>query len=218
MPLPPRRLRAVLPAVVSLVLAAVAPDAAAQKRVEARPLSTTFLTGRNVPVLPLAFVQADSAAQADSAWAPYRAREVVLPWVDSALADVLANRASEVNWILPPQLRRMAKRAPTMVGDPDRMGQQNLRAPNATDVPDPLRSRLRTLVALADGRNALVPAALYVTRDPAGGGLRLDLMLALADARSGTVLWRSLASGTGGTPEAALRKALDTLLPPDTAP
>jgi hypothetical protein len=39
-----------------------------------------------------------------------------------------------------------------------------------------------------------------------------------ADARSGKVLWRSLAVGSGATPADALETALAAILPLDTSP
>ena len=76
------------------------------------------------------------------------------------------------------------------------MGQAVLRAPKLIVVPDPLRSSLRSLLAIADGRLALVPAALGFGPEP-DGQIRADLSLVLADARTGKVMWRSLAYGPG---------------------
>src|SRR5205807_4831056 len=83
-------------------------------------------------------------------------------------------RTPEVSWVLPDALRRAARRAPGIAPDPDQMGSAVLRAPDVEIVPDPLRSELRTLVALGGngGRYALVPAALVYRRagGPAAGG------------------------------------------------
>jgi hypothetical protein len=106
----------------------------------------------------------------------------------------------------------MARRAAGFVPDPDDMGQALLRAPKLTVIPDPLRSSLRTLLAIADGRLALVPAALGFGPEPAGG-IRADLSLVVGDARTGKVMWRSLALGRGKTPDEALNAALAAVLP-----
>jgi hypothetical protein len=114
--------------------------------------------------------------------------------------------------VLPPELRKIARRSAGVIDDPDQMGQAILRAPNITKVPDPLRSSLRGLVALAGGRLALVPASLGF--GPEGDGrIRADLTLVLADSRSGKILWRSLAYGRGASPDEALKAAVAAVLP-----
>jgi hypothetical protein len=92
------------------------------------------------------------------------------------------------------------------------MGQAVLRAPKLTTVPDPLRSSLRSLTAVAGGRFALVPAALGFGPEP-DGQIRADLSLVLADSRSGKVMWRSVALGRGKTADQALNAAIAAVLP-----
>lgn len=58
----------------------------------------------------------------------------------------------------------------------------------------------------------LVPAALSFSPEP-DGQIRADLSLVLGDARTGKVMWRSLALGVGKTPDAALNAALVAVLP-----
>jgi hypothetical protein len=81
-------------------------------------------------------------------------------------------------------------------------------------VPDPLRSSLRSLMAVAGGRLALVPASLGFGPEP-DGRIRADLSLVLADSRSGKVIWRSIALGRGKTPDEALNAAIVAVLPLD---
>ncbi|HET7601329.1 MAG TPA: hypothetical protein VFK09_13615 [Gemmatimonadales bacterium] len=164
-------------------------------------------------LLPLTLAVADPALAADTAFAAYRGRRV-LGLADSIIADAFESRAPEVSWVTPPALRRMARRNPGLVPEPDRMGQAVLRSPKMKRVPDPLRSSLRSLVAVTGGRYAMVPASLAWVRD--SSGLRADLALALADARSGAVAWRTLASGHGATAPEALAAALARVLPVDT--
>ena len=57
-----------------------------------------------------------------------------------------------------------------------------------------------------------MPAALGLSTEP-DGRIRADLSLALADTRSGKVVWRSLALGRGKTPDEALNAALASVLP-----
>ncbi|HKP50682.1 MAG TPA: hypothetical protein VJU17_11740, partial [Gemmatimonadales bacterium] len=101
--------------------------------------------------------------------------------------------------------------------DPDQMGQAVLRSPHMTKVPDPLRSSLRGLVALVGGRFALVPASLGFGPEP-NGQIRADLTMVLADARSGKVLWRSVAYGRGASPDHAIKAAMAALLPMSGSP
>jgi hypothetical protein len=86
-----------------------------------------------------------------------------------------------------------------------------------TRIPDPLRSSLRGLVALVDSRVALVPASLGFGPEP-NGQIRADLTLVLGDARSGKVLWRSVAQGRGSSPDQALNAALAAVLPLTASP
>jgi hypothetical protein len=177
------------------------------------PVPTQGLAGQQVAVLPLTLLAVEPpAASDDSLLAPYRDRRPGLLRADSIIGEALVGRGPEVRWVLPPALRKIARRAPGIVDDPDQMGQALLRSPKVRDVPDPLRASLRNLVAVAGGRVAMVPAALGLTREPAGG-VRAELSLVAADTRSGKVVWRSIATGAGATPDAALTAALDAVLP-----
>jgi hypothetical protein len=176
------------------------------------PVPTEGLAGQEVAVLPLTLVATDPAFQADTAFARYRDRRTTLTWADSVIGEAFVGRAPEVRWVLPPELRKVARRSPGIVNDPDQMGQALLRSPKMRTVPDPLRSSLRNLMAVVGGRVVMVPAALGFSPDSAGG-VRAELSLVAADTRSGKVLWRSLALGSGPTPDAALTAALNAVLP-----
>ena len=186
--------------------------AEAQQSKATHGLAVAPLAGQPVSVLPITMVLADPAVAADSGFAPYRDRRAALARTDSLIAETLQSRGPEVHWVLPPELRRMARRAPGMLTDPDQMGQAMMRAPQLNRLPDPLRSSLRTLVAIAGGRAVFIPAALGFGRDSLGQ-VHASLSLVLADARNGNVLWRSLATGAGTTPDAALNAALATIFP-----
>jgi len=175
------------------------------------PLFTAPFAGQEVAVIPLTLIlMPEAAAEAAS----LTDRATALRWADSLLGRALEARGPEVKWVLPEALRRIARRAPGIAPDPDRMGQAILRAPKLKDVPDPLRSSLRSLVALSGGRFALVPAALAFHELP-GGGLRAEFAMVLADTRTGKVVWRTLAWGEGNTPVGALGATLATVLPTD---
>jgi len=92
------------------------------------------------------------------------------------------------------------------------MGQSLLRTAELKDVPDPLRSQLRSLMALVGGRFVMVPASLSFVPDTSGA-IRAELSLVLADTRTGKVLWRTVGWGLGATPAAALSAAMATVLP-----
>jgi hypothetical protein len=175
-------------------------------------LPSQALAGRTVGVLPLTLLVADPALESEPVYTEYRDRRGGLHRADSLISKALVGRGPEVRWVLPPELRKMARRAAGFVPDPDDMGQAVLRAPKLVNIPDPLRSSLRSLLAIADGRLALVPAAIGFLPEQ-DGQVRADLTLVIGDARTGKVMWRSLASGRGRTPDDALNAALAAVLP-----
>jgi hypothetical protein len=180
-------------------------------------LPTSSLAGQIIAVLPLTLIAADPALESDPLYAPYQEHQAGLLRADSLIGQALRNRGPEVTWILPPQLRKAARRSAGFVEDPDQMGQAVLRAPGLKKVPDPLRSSLRGLMSLTDARLALVPAAVGFLPDSAGQ-VRADLTLVMADSRNGLILWRSLASGHGKTPDQALSGAMAAVLPVSAGP
>lgn len=172
-------------------------------------LGTTSLAGQTVPVIPLTMVVTTESLATQPAFSN---RKQTLLWADSVLQNVLENRAPEVTWIFPPELRKMAKRSPGVLTDPDRMGQAVMREPQLKTVPDPFRSSLRALEAMAGGRWAFIPAAVYYSVDSTGA-LRAELQLVMADARTGKVLWRSTATGFSPDPARALSDAMISVIP-----
>jgi hypothetical protein len=204
----------VIPRIVVSIAAPLALAIPLVAQVPAAPVPTATFAGQTVAVIPITLVVADPALQSDTLYAAYKDRRATLLWADSLIGDAFVGRAPEVNWILPPKLRKVARRAPGLVGDPDQMGQAVMRAPNIRVIPDPLRSNLRSLVALTDARIVMIPAALGFSRDTVGA-VHADLSMVAGDARSGKVLWRSQAVGSGATPFAALEAALAAILPVD---
>ncbi len=179
------------------------------------PLPTAGLAGQRVALTPLALVAAEDSLHWDALIGDRRA---TLDKSDSIIATLLTARAPEVTWVRPAELRQIARRAPGIAADPDQMGTPFLRAENIIDVPDPLRYQLRTLMGLAGGRFALVPAGL-VFRLPAVGpsGRRAvptaELSLVLIDTRIGKIGWRTTARGEGDDPWMALTRAVKSLTP-----
>ena len=186
----------------------------AQAAPQVLPVPTEALVGQNVALMPITLIAPDPALQSDTIYAPYRDRRTALLWADSLIGDAFSGRAPEVRWVLPAELRKVARRSPGIVGDPDQMGQAALRSPKLREIPDPLRSSLRNLMAVVGGRVVMVPASIGFGRQ-ADGLIRADLSLAAADTRSGRVLWRSIATGSGANPREALDAALVAVLPLD---
>lgn len=173
------------------------------------PMPTAGLAGQEVTVFPLTMILGEETLGWEEALAP---RREALDLADSLIAATLTSRVPEVNWVLPPALRRAADRAPGMLPQPDQMGTSLLRGTRVRDIPDPLRSQLRTLTGVAGDRWAFVPASLFYYRDAEGGG-RAELTVVLADVRLGRIQWRTVAVGTGADPWVALWEALATLSP-----
>jgi hypothetical protein len=202
-------------ALAALITLLLSPPLAAQGAPVA-PVPTEGLTGQQVALMPLTLVVPDPTLESDSLYAPYRERRTALLRADSLIGEAFTSRAPEVQWVLPPKLRKLARRSPGLVNDPDQMGQAALRAPKMREIRDPLRSSLRNLTAVVGGRVVMVPAALGFGLLP-DRRVHADLSLVAADSRSGKVLWRSQAVGDGATPDAALRAALASVLPIDSA-
>jgi len=198
--------------VTTFALALFAGVPLAAQRAPALPVPVEGLAGQQVALVPLTLVATDPAALPDTVFAPLHDRRATLTWADSLIGEAFVGRAPEVNWVLPPALRKIARRSPGIVDDPDQMGQAMLRATRLREVPDPLRSSLRKLMAVVGGRIVMVPAALSFSSDTTGA-VRAELSLVAADSRSGKVLWRSGAMGVGTTPGLALGAALNGVLP-----
>lgn len=186
--------------------------AEAQDAVPTRPLVLTPLAGEAIPVLPVTLVAADPALVDAPVYAGWRERLTAVRTADTLIGEALVERGPEVKWILPPELRKIARRSPGMVGDPDQLGQAMMRNSKLERLPDNFRQNIRGLVAVAGNRYVLIPAALGFA--PADSGrVQADLALVLADVRNGLVLWRSAAVGRGATPREALRAAMAAVLP-----
>jgi hypothetical protein len=202
------------PFIIACVLLLARPIAGQQTPPPPLPVPVQSLGGQDVAVMPITLVAIDPAFGSDTLFARYRDHRATLNWADSLIGRTLTERAPEVKWVLPPRLRKLARRAPGLVDDPDEMGQAMLRSPRLKEVPDQLRPPLRNLMALVNGRIVFVPAALGFSRDP-DGQVRAELSLVAADTRSGRILWRSVPVASGATPGAALAGALAAVLPLD---
>jgi len=171
-------------------------------------LATAPLAGQTVAVIPLTILVGDEEMMGQ---APFNDHTKAVAWGDSIIQQRILALAPEPKWVFPPDLRRMAHRAVGVAPDPDHMGQGIMRAPDLEDVPDPLRSSLRSLLAVAGDRYAFIPAAISFTPDSVGQ--RVDASLVLVDVRLGKVLWRTVTYASGTTPARALTNALDAVFP-----
>ncbi|HET9385610.1 MAG TPA: hypothetical protein VFO67_10710 [Gemmatimonadales bacterium] len=174
------------------------------------PLPTAGLAGQRVALTPLTLVGAEDTLRWDSLLADRRA---MLDKSDSIIGALLSARAPEVTWVGPAELRRTARRAAGVATDPDQLGTAFLRADKLIEVPDPLRYQLRTLVGLAGGRFAMIPAGLVYRRRPGRTDATAELSIVMVDTRVGRVGWRTVARGDGEDPWTALTKAVKSLTP-----
>jgi len=191
------------------------------------PFPAAGLAGQRVSLVPIPLVAADEALGWDSLLADHRA---TLLRADSVIAALLPARTPEVNWVLPDELRREARRAPGIATDPDQLGTAVLRAEGMREVLDPLRQQLRTLGALGGGRYVVVPAALVFRRTDGQADGRsgttgatarpadrptavAELSIILVDVRLGKIDWRTVARGEGRDPWTALAHAVKALTP-----
>ncbi|MBP9897926.1 MAG: hypothetical protein KBF28_06120 [Gemmatimonadales bacterium] len=200
-------LAAMLLCVAAPACAQATKEAKEPKLAPAPALLLSPLAGQSIPVLPVTYLVADSASNIGLP-ADLHGR---LRWADSLVGEVLQMRGPEVTWLLGEELRRIARRAPGTINDPDKMGQAMLRADGLKRIPDPLFSQLRMLAALTNGRQVMVPAAVRFQTVPTG--IRAEVVLVLADARSGALLWRSTPFAIAATPAAALTAAVARILP-----
>ena len=175
----------------------------------ANALGTFPISGEQVAVVPITFLFFTDTTTPPPALAD---RTRALQWADSLIGQELEARATEVKWVLPPELRKIALRSPGVVSDPDKMGQAIMRDHETKTTPDPLRSSLRSLAAMAGGRHVLIPASLLFSTVP-DSGIKAELTMVMTDTRTGDVVYRTLAPGLGSTPERALKAAMATVLP-----
>jgi hypothetical protein len=200
--------RRLIPWVAAAAVGCAPNPSADEAPVPALPLPMSAMAGVEVVVYPLTMVLSEAELGWDDALSP---RDSALRVADSLIARALTERTPEVMWVLPEELRRVARRAPGILVDPDRMATAMLRH-NLSKTPDPLQSQMRSLTGAVGDRLSLVPASLLFYRELDGTG-RAELSMVLVDVRLGDIWWRSVVRGTGSDPWTALRVALETLAP-----
>ena len=172
------------------------------------PFPGDLLTGA-IPVFPLNLMRADSTisrTEGFSVESSSRAR------VDSIMHAVLTKRFPTVRWLTPVDLKRASSQAPGMLSDPYQISTVALSSRALTTVPSSLLTQLRGLTAVASGgRFVVVPANLWLTSQ--GPMTKANLVVAVADVRSGTVSWSGTTSGLGADPWTAIGEAVLGLAP-----
>ena len=177
-------------------------------RITVSPLPIASTSGSSVLLLALGgLVLGDTVALPELEGQRAQLTAAAYVQLDSALR----RDAREVVWQGLEEQRRTVHRNPTLGLDPDRFATAYLIEPSMSQIPDPLFAQIRTMAAITGARYAIIPAGARLTR--ATGGYRGEYVLAAADARTGTVLWRGRAIGRpAATPEAALSSAASTVI------
>jgi hypothetical protein len=197
--------RTLLPFLAVLALAAcgrAAPEPSPAPTAELPPLNG--FAAQRVAVLPTQRLRPVDTLAWGGALPAGRGYLVAL---DSALAAQLAGRGLGTAGALAADVERAARRNVAHAPDPRALAVNALlprRAAPPEDLPEPLASQLRTLVALTDARYALVPVELRFEKAADGAG-RAVLRVALLDARASTVTWSGdVAGDSSATLSAAL--------------
>jgi hypothetical protein len=146
-----------------------------------------FLVGRPLLILP---VQRNIAFP-DPSWMNRlgEGREF-LSVVDQSIEAALITRGLGNGWTFASVISASARRNTGLVPNPAELAVGNLvRLTKAGDDPvnEPLGTQVRQLVALREGRYALLPAALVF--ENAAAGMRAKLIVYLIDSRTARISW-----------------------------
>lgn len=181
---------AALLAASPLVVPSFVPPLAAQSEAPSQsqrdhPLGR--LAAEQMLVLPVQYLTfADSLGWSQNA-PPSRA---YLNTVDDEIAFALEQRGLKGRWTMVPDLVRSVARNPGYAPDPHSLAAAAIRigAKGAGfELPEPLASQLRSLIALTDARYVLFPVELKLTGS--GGYGHAILHLVVIDARRSQVDW-----------------------------
>jgi hypothetical protein len=172
------------------------------------PIPVDLLAGSAVAVYPLNSFRIDTAM----VWARELGdQRATLARIDSMILRTLTLRLTEVTWMSPADLRNAAAKGPGMLVPPEQIGTSRILVKIAAPVPEPVRSQMRQLTAVATGgRFALVPATLVIERADSTRG-RVKLVVALIDLRWGAVRWGGTLIGLSENPWDAISQAASQL-------
>lgn len=109
---------------------------------------------------------------------------------DSVFTARLEDGGIGPGWAYPRDAMRYARSNPTYVSDPRAIGAQLLKGDKikaGSLLPEPFASRVRALIAIADGRHAIVPVVIRIdsTTTPRSATLRLMIV----DAKLSRIDW-----------------------------
>ncbi len=110
--------------------------------------------------------------------------------LDDSITSALSTRGLGGVWTFAQAITASARRNGGLVADPHALAAGSLqRLVSAGDDPlsEPLPSQIRSLVALRDGRYAILPAAVRFSDHP--GGTRGTLVVYLVDSRTARIAW-----------------------------
>lgn len=190
---------------VGIVMCVLAPAAGAQRGAPRPQGPLAAFASRHVIVLPVQYLrQGDSLGWA----AAIPSSRDYLATMDAEIRYALVQRGLGKLWTFPKQLEAEVKRNPTYAPDPYDLAAGWLRYPMhkvPDQVPDPLASQLRSLIAFEDGaRYLLFPVEVrFAAAD--SGRQYASLRVVVLDARLNTIVWMG---DVGGNPTAKFSPAL----------
>jgi hypothetical protein len=186
----------------SSALAASPARAAAQAH---QHVLAAFATRRLI-ILPTHYLRMDDSL----GWAnQITDRDAYLATLDDEMAFAFGDRGVKKVWVFPAALDAMVKRNAPYAPDPHAMAAQWLRFPGPKrlpeQIPDPIASQLRTLVALQeDGQLVFLP--VEVRFEPVAGGKECAVLrFVIFDARRAKIIYMA---DVASDPEAAFGPAL----------
>jgi hypothetical protein len=181
---------------------AAAPASAGSAATGPRPLAP--LVSQRLAVLPVQRLRAGDSLGWGATLPDVRS---YLASVDDEIAYALKERDVGTGWAPAAQMVRSAQANAAYATDPHALAVDALlsgRRQSDAPLAEPLASQLRTLVALADARFALLPVELRF--EPATQGTaRAVLRMAIVDARLAQLRW---VGEVGGDPSATLSSAV----------
>lgn len=151
------------------------------------PTPLASLAGQRIVVLPLHYLRAtDTLGLSSTISKP----KEFLRSLDDEIAFAFGERGLSKQWVFPADLARSQRRNVGHSIDPYTLAAEVLRPTGPRRIPqlpDPLATQLRSLVALSEARYALFPVELRF--ENSGGAGRAVLHVALLDARLANVRW-----------------------------
>lgn len=186
-----------IPAALGVALLAMSAHAAHPASAEAQERSTVphqhvlaAFSSRRLMILPTHYLRmGDSLGWADQ----ISDQTAYLASLDDEVAFAFSDRGVKKTWVFPAAIDAIAKRNEAYAPDPHAMAAQWLRYPGPKrlpkQLPDPLASQLRTLVAMQDG-GQLVLLPVELRFEPVPGGKQCAVLrFAIFDAVRARIIY-----------------------------